>query len=171
MSARTRGPRPVRFKVEFERCPVEASLAVLGRKWALLVLRDIALGQAQRFNQMLRATPGMGKRVLSLRLNELEREGYITRRLRGHKYTVWEPTPKGQDVLPVLMTLVEFGAKWHADQVFSDQQARPLHEIFDEAYIQRILGRPPRAPSSDARPATSLELTPHSRRAHPVAAR
>lgn len=169
MSARTDGPRPVRFKVQFERCPVEASLGVLGRKWALLVLRDIALYQAQRFNEMLRATPGMNKRVLSLRLNELEREGYIARRHRAHKYTLWEATPKGRDVLPVLMTLVEFGAKWHANQVFSDQQARSLHEIFDEAYIHRILGRPPKAPTSDARRATSLELTPHSRRTRSVA--
>ncbi len=170
MSPRSDHRMPVRFKVEFERCPVEASLGVLGRKWALLVLRDIALFQAQRFNQMLRATPGMSKRVLSLRLNELEREGYIARRHRAHKYTVWEVTLKGRDVLPVLMTLVEFGAKWHADQVFSDQQARSLYEIFDESYIQRILGRPPQVASSAARRATSLELTPHTRRTHPVGA-
>jgi DNA-binding HxlR family transcriptional regulator len=137
------GPaRAVQFKLEFEHCPVEASLGVLGRKWALLVLRDIALFRAQRFNEMLRTTPGLTKRVLSLRLRELEREGFIVRGEQRAKFTRWEVTPKGRDVLPVLMTLVQFGSKWHAERVFSDARPRALHEIFDERYIERVLGRP-----------------------------
>ena len=139
MGEPTPPPRPVRFKIEFESCPVEASLGVLGRKWALLVLRDIALFRAQRFNEMLRVTRGLTKRILSLRLSELEREGFIVRAERGRRYTRWEITPKGRDVLPVLMTLVQFGAKWHADRVFVDQRSRPLTEIFDERYVRRVL--------------------------------
>ena len=138
--------RPVRFKVDFECCPVEASLGVLGRKWSMLVLRDIGLFRAQRFNEILRATPGLAKRALSLRLHELEREGFIHRAAHEPKYVRWELTPKGRDVLPVLMTLVQFGAKWHADRVFADGRSRPLTEIFEGAYIQRILEVPRRVP-------------------------
>lgn len=142
-------PAPIPFKIPFEHCPVQASLGILGRKWAFLVLRDIALFRAQRFNEMLRATPGLTRRTLSLRLNELEREGFIVRGERSHKYTRWEITEKGRDVLPVLMTLLQFGAKWHADQVFADRRSRRLNEIFDEAYIRRLLSplkvHPPRA--------------------------
>ncbi len=134
----------VRFKVEFSSCPVEASLGVLGRKWALLVLRDIAMFRADRFNDMLRRTPGMTKRVLAMRLAELERGGFIYRKEQGPKFTRWALTEKGWDTLPVLMTLVEFGAKWHADRVFSDGRARPLDAVFDRAYIRRILGPPSR---------------------------
>lgn len=133
------------FKVEFETCPVQASLGVLGRRWALLVLRDIALLGAQRFNEMLRVTPGITKRGLAMRLRELEQEGYIARAEVGRHYTRWALTEKGEDVLPVLMTLVWFGSRWHAPEVFADGRIRPLSEIFDESYIRKVLGAP--APS------------------------
>jgi DNA-binding HxlR family transcriptional regulator len=148
----------VRFKVEFASCPVEASLGVLGRKWALLVLRDIAMLRADRFNDMLRRTPGMTKRVLAMRLNELEREGFIYRRERAPKFTRWALTEKGQDTLPVLMTLVQFGAKWHAERVFADRLARPLDAVFDRDYIQEIL----RGTGRTSRRARNHSL-PHSR--------
>lgn len=133
----------VQFKVGFANCPVEASLGVLGRKWALLVLRDVALNRAHRFNELLRASPRMTKRSLAMRLHELEEAGFIARADRSPRHTVWMATEKGLDVLPVLMTLVQFGAKWHASRVFADQRARRLDEIFDEAYIRRILGDRP----------------------------
>jgi len=41
---------------------VKASRDVLGRKWALLVLRNIGLYRTQRFNEMARITPGLTKR-------------------------------------------------------------------------------------------------------------
>ena len=101
-------------KLSFSAVPVQASLGVLGRKWALRVLMAIALGQAQRFNTMLRTTPGMTKRILVMRLHELEQEGFISRARAEHGtgYTTWQITQKGADVLPVLLTLVHFGAKW-----------------------------------------------------------
>jgi len=51
------------MKVEFLSCPVQASLKVLGREWAFLVLTSIALFRAQRYNDMLRAMPGLPKRL------------------------------------------------------------------------------------------------------------
>jgi DNA-binding HxlR family transcriptional regulator len=131
---------PAPLKVEFENCPVEATLGILGRKWAFLVLRDIELFGTRRFNEILRATPGMSRRVLSMRLKELERGGYIRVVQRGQNYSKWDLTEKGKDVLPVLMMLVRLGSKWHSDEVFKDKKARTLKEIFDESYLERILG-------------------------------
>ncbi|MGI0131167.1 MAG: winged helix-turn-helix transcriptional regulator [Thermoplasmata archaeon] len=139
-------PTPVQFKVDFETCPVQASLGILGRKWSHLVLRDIALFRAPRFNEMMRKTPGITKRTLAMRLRELEREGFIARAEVRRNYTKWAVTEKGLDVLPVLMTLVRFGSKWHAAEVFADGRSRVLTEIFDEAYIRRILAAPPGSP-------------------------
>lgn len=155
--------RPVHFKIAFESCPVEASWGVLGRRWSLLVLRDIGLFRTQRFNEILRATPGLPKRLLALRLAELEREGFIFRVERRGKYAVWELTEKGRDVLPVLMTLVRFGAKWHADRVFLDGKPRPLTDIFAPDYIRRILDAPPPSIRSRSRSrvrAGMLRLSP-----------
>ena len=71
--------RPPELKVDFAGCPVQATMGVLGHKWALLVLRNIALYRAVRFNDMLRITPGLTKRVLSMRLRELKNDGLIGR--------------------------------------------------------------------------------------------
>jgi DNA-binding HxlR family transcriptional regulator len=75
---------------------------------------NIALGRAKRFNELLRSSPGMSKRILAIRLRELESNGFITRAEQGRGFTRWEVTPKGVDVLPVLLTLIHFGSKWHA---------------------------------------------------------
>jgi DNA-binding HxlR family transcriptional regulator len=134
---------PAELKVEFAGCPVKASLDVLGHKWALLVLRNIGLYRAQRFNDMLRITPGLTKRVLAMRLRELAREGFIRPGERGPHYTRWDLTEKGRDALPILMALVRFGSKWYAEEVFADKKSRSLSDVFDRGYIREILGRLP----------------------------
>jgi len=128
------------MKVEFLSCPVQASLKTLGREWAFLVLTSIALFRANRFNDMLRAMPGLSKRLLTMRLTELEQAGFIVRAETRRGYVRWELTAKGADVVPILLTMVQFGAKWYADEVFADRTARPLGEIFDEGYIRKSLG-------------------------------
>ena len=131
--------KAAQLKVDFENCPVQASLGTLGRKWSLLILRNIALFEKHRFNEMLKVTPGLSKRVLSMKLRELEQEGFIKIAERGTKYTRWELTEKGKDALPILMTLVQFGSKWYAEQVFEDGRPRALREVFDEYYIREIM--------------------------------
>jgi DNA-binding HxlR family transcriptional regulator len=131
---------PAPIKVEFLSCPVQVSLKILGREWAFLVLTSIALFRAQRYNEMLRAMPGLPKRLLTKRLAELEAAGFIVRAESRRGYVRWELTRKGADVVPILLTLVQFGSRWYADEVFPDKLARPLNEIFDEGYIRRELG-------------------------------
>lgn len=130
---------PGKLKVGFENCPVQASLGILGRKWSLLVLRNIELYGKHRFNEMLKVTPGITKRVLSMRLKELEREGFIVVSESGPNYSKWNLTEKGRDVLPILMMIARFGSKWHADQVFADKVPRSLTDVFDEKYVQEIM--------------------------------
>jgi DNA-binding HxlR family transcriptional regulator len=142
------------MKIEFVSCPVQASLKVLGREWAFLVLTSIALFRANRYNDMLRAMPGLSKRLLSMRLTELERAGFIVRAESRRGFVRWELTAKGADVVPILLTMVQFGAKWYADELFDDRTPHVLGEIFDEAYVRRTLGvRPRRGSAGPAAPA------------------
>jgi DNA-binding HxlR family transcriptional regulator len=142
--------RSAPMKIEFLSCPVQASLRVLGREWAFLVLTSIALFRANRFNDMLRAMPGLSKRLLSMRLSELERAGFIVRAKSRRAFVRWELTAKGADVVPILLTMVRFGAKWYADEVFADRMARPLSDVFDEGYIRKTLGVAARRESKSA---------------------
>ena len=143
MEARKFRFRPAPMKVEFLSCPVQACLKILGREWAFLVLTSIALFRAQRYNEMLRAMPGLPKRLLTKRLAELETAGFVVRAESRRGYVRWELTEKGADVVPILLTMVQFGSKWYADELFADNMARPLNEIFDEGYIRRELGLTP----------------------------
>jgi DNA-binding HxlR family transcriptional regulator len=137
---KSRFPGPIKLKLDFESCPIQASMGVLGRKWAFLILRNIAVYRAGRFNDMLRATPGITPRVLSKRLKELKHDGLIQVVDRGTNFVMWDLTEKGRDTLPILMSLVQFGSKWYADKVFSDKTPRKLLDIFHESDVQDILG-------------------------------
>lgn len=127
------------LKVGFNSCPVEASLGVLGHKWTLLIIRNIGLYRKQRFNEMLKITPGLTKRVLSMRLKELESDDFIEVVDKGKNYTKWDLTQKGKDSLAILMVMVQFGAKYYAEKVFEDKKPRHLNEIFDEGYIHETM--------------------------------
>lgn len=127
------------LKVDFNYCPVEASLGVLGHKWTLLIIRNIGLYRKQRFNEMLKITPGLTKRVLSMRLKELESDNFIEVVDKGKNYTKWDLTQKGKDSLAILMVMVQFGAKYYAEKVFEDKRPRQLNEIFDDSYIQETM--------------------------------
>jgi|YelNatPaOPRAMG01_1025707.scaffolds.fasta_scaffold16004_5 DNA-binding HxlR family transcriptional regulator len=132
-------PNAQPFMVKFRSCPLQASLGTLGKKWALIVLRNIAVYRVQRFNEMLRFTPGMNRRTLSMRLRELKNEGFIEIPERYKGDSKWELTEKGRYVLPVLMSLVNFGIRWNASSVFSDEKPRSLKEVFDSGYIESVL--------------------------------
>ena len=119
--------------VKFAQCPIKTSLGVLGKKWAMLVLRDIGILGVDRFNRLLDSIPGLTPRVLSMRLKELEKEGFIQCIEEGKKSSMivrWTLTEKGRDALPILLQFTVFGSKWHADVVFEDKTPRRPDELF-----------------------------------------
>ncbi len=130
--------------IEFAQCPIRTSLGVLGKKWTMLLLRDIGILGVDRFNRLLDSIPGLTPRVLSMRLNELEKEGYIQCAEKGTSPMIvrWRITEKGKDVIPILLEFTAFGSKWHADDVFRDKKPRKPDELFQpkaKKMIQRFM--------------------------------
>ena len=130
--------------VVFAQCPIRTSLGVLGKKWAMLLLRDIGILGVDRFNRLLASNPGLTPRVLSMRLKELEKEGYImcVEKAKSPIIVRWSITEKGRDIIPVLLQFTAFGSKWHADIVFEDKKPRKPDELFQpkaKKMIQRIM--------------------------------
>jgi DNA-binding HxlR family transcriptional regulator len=119
-------------EVKFAQCPIKTSLGILGKKWAMLVLRDIGILGVDRFNRLLASIPGLTPRVLSMRLKELEKEGFIKCIENGNSSMIvrWTLTEKGRDALPILLQVTAFGSKWHADVVFEDKTPRTPDELF-----------------------------------------
>lgn len=64
-----------------EQCEIVNLWEVLGRKWALLILKNLNTKEAIRFNELKRIMPGISSTVLADRLLELEREGFISKRI------------------------------------------------------------------------------------------
>jgi DNA-binding HxlR family transcriptional regulator len=59
-------------------CPLREVLALIGDKWSAQVLVELGEGP-RRFTQLERAIEGISRRMLTLSLRNLERNGLITR--------------------------------------------------------------------------------------------
>ena len=60
-------------------CPVSLSLEIFGDRWTLLVLRDIILGGARHFRELLGAPERISSNVLADRLAALVEHGLLTK--------------------------------------------------------------------------------------------
>lgn len=131
----------LRPDVKFQECPIKASMGVFGRKWTMLMLRDIGFRKIDRFNHLLDSIPGLTPRVLSMRLKELEADGIIKKMDDPSNVGIvrWALTEKGEDALPILMRLIAFGSKWYARDVFEDKIPRSLNEIFTKPEAQELV--------------------------------
>ncbi|HBG82266.1 MAG TPA: transcriptional regulator [Acinetobacter radioresistens] len=95
-----------------QNCPVAQTLAMIGDRWTLLIIRDAFLGLS-RFEQFQKSL-GITRHVLAERLKRLVEEGilekqsYIDRQQR-FEYVL---TAKGRDLKPILMAIVEWEAQW-----------------------------------------------------------
>jgi DNA-binding HxlR family transcriptional regulator len=92
-------------------CPAAAALELVGERWALLVVREIAMGSA-RFADIVRGT-GAPRDRIAARLKALEAAGVVEREAyqqRPERFT-YRLTESGRALLPVLDALVQWGAR------------------------------------------------------------
>jgi DNA-binding HxlR family transcriptional regulator len=94
-------------------CPLARAAEILGHRWVLLVLRELAVGP-QRFSDLRRRLSGVSTSVLAERLAALEGHGIVRRRALPPPAasSVYELTPLGRGVEPVLLELARFGLRF-----------------------------------------------------------
>jgi len=97
-------------------CPISVALDVLGNKWTLLVIRDLVFARKRHFRDFLASPENIASNVLASRLRTLEAQGIVSRRVDPHsaRKVIYELTPKGIDLVPVLLELIRWGAKYDA---------------------------------------------------------
>lgn len=65
-------------KEEMPACPVATTVALIGSKWKLLIIRNL-LARPWRFNELKKDLEGISQKVLTDSLRSLEADGIITR--------------------------------------------------------------------------------------------
>lgn len=93
--------------------PDARALDLVGDKWTLLIVRDLASGP-RRFVELQRVLPGISTEQLRSRLNRMVADGMLTRkRYREVPPRVdYELTERARDLMPVLGQLARWGYQW-----------------------------------------------------------
>lgn len=101
--------RKQRHKI-YEKCPVEATLDMIGGKWKGVILFRLLEGK-KRFGELRKLLPKVTQRTLTQQLRELEADGLVSRKIFAEvpprvEYTL---TQLGQSLKPVLVDLKDWG--------------------------------------------------------------
>jgi DNA-binding HxlR family transcriptional regulator len=101
-----------RLKPNTSMCSAARSLELLGDRWTLLLIREVAFG-TRRFDDFA-AHLGIARNVLSLKLASLVNAGILVQRpfKQDAKRQGYHLTEMGEALLPVLVALVQWGDRW-----------------------------------------------------------
>src|SRR5262245_32456360 len=130
-------------------CGVAKALDVVGERWTLLLVRNLLIG-GQRYKDLLETLPGITTNLLAERLRELSEAGLIAQRELPPPAacTVYELTPLGRELEPVVIALGSFGARY--------LKVRKRGDHYHPRWMMMSLKR--RYRGSSQRQALSLEL-------------
>ena len=97
-------------KEEMPACPVATTVALIGSKWKLLIMRNL-LARPWRFNELKKNLEGISQKVLTDSLRSMEADGIITR-------TVYPEVPPrveyalselGESMRPIIESMEAWG--------------------------------------------------------------
>lgn len=93
-------------------CPIAESLSHVGDQWTLLIMRDALMGISSFTG--FESSLGISRRLLSRRLAEMVESGLLDKVAReGGTRMTYVPTQKGRELAMVLLSLSEWGERWH----------------------------------------------------------
>ncbi len=94
------------------RCPVADTAGLIGNKWVLLILRDLAEG-TRRFSELQKSLK-VNPRTLSTRLAELEKQGILARQCYAQvpPRVEYSLTAKGHALIPIVEAMRAYGKEW-----------------------------------------------------------
>lgn len=97
-------------KEEMPACPVATTVALIGSKWKLLIMRNL-LSRPWRFNELKKDLEGISQKVLTDSLRSMEADGLLTRTVYPEvpprvEYTL---TELGYSLRPILEAMRVWG--------------------------------------------------------------
>ena len=122
-------------------CPVNNTFKIVGKKFTVLILRNMMYLNQRRFNQFLDSVEGINPKTLSARLREMEKDGLIQRNVYPETpiRVEYSLTEKGKALQPILEQMAAFSMQCCAKDVFKDGKPRTLQEVFGRASSKQFL--------------------------------
>jgi DNA-binding HxlR family transcriptional regulator len=88
---------------------ITRAMELVGERWALLIVRDLLVGP-RRYGELAAGLPRIPSNILATRLKELQAAGIIRRAPRS-RVILYELTPYGRELEPVVLALGAWGFK------------------------------------------------------------
>ena len=95
---------------ELPACPVETTLALIGDKWKVLILRDLLPG-TKRFGELKRSIGSVSQKVLTAQLRDMESKGLVHREVYPEvpPRVEYSLTHLGRSLAPILDAMRNWG--------------------------------------------------------------
>lgn len=116
-------------RIEFRsQCPISTALDIFGDKWTLLVIRDLLFNEKKTYGEFLDSEEKIATNILADRLNLLEMAGIIirTKHPDSKAKILYKLTPKGVDLIPVLVEIIQWSEKYHEVHPYAKRFAKLL---------------------------------------------
>ena len=100
----------VKTKKVLPACPVETTLALIGDKWKVLILRDLLPG-TKRFGELKKSIGSVSQKVLTAQLRDMEENGLVNRKVYAEvpPRVEYSLTELGQSLKPILDAMWSWG--------------------------------------------------------------
>ena len=114
-----------------KRCPINNAFRILGKKFTVLILRNMMYMNQTRFNQFLDSIEDINPKTLSARLREMEKDGLLERKVHSEVpvRVEYRLTEKGRALQPVLEQMAQFSMTFCPKDVFKDGRPRTLGQL------------------------------------------
>jgi DNA-binding HxlR family transcriptional regulator len=107
---------------EEQKCKIIVNMwEILGRRWALLILRNLHTKEAVRFNELKKLMPGISSTVLAARLLEMEREGLISKKIYPEipPKVEYRLTVRARELGVILKDLGRWAQHWKSPRILA----------------------------------------------------
>jgi DNA-binding HxlR family transcriptional regulator len=117
--------------MECKCCPVFNTFNIIGKKFSLLILRNMLYAKQKRFNEFLNSIEEINPKTLSIRLKEMEKDGLIKRHVYNETPIRIEYylTQKGKELQPIMEQMALFSLKYCCDQIFDNPDPIKIEKI------------------------------------------
>jgi DNA-binding HxlR family transcriptional regulator len=129
--------------IKMKVCPIENTFKIIGKRFTVLILRNMINGRQNRFNQLLNSIEEGNPKTLSIRLREMEKSGLIKRKVYHHETPIrieYYPTEKALALQPILDMMAAYSMQYCSKDIFKDAKPREFKEVYgrDIAKIPQI---------------------------------